>query len=425
MGGEESFTMLAKTLYGLEDLLVSELQEIGATDIRPGRRMVAFTGTLRTLYKANVFLRTALRILVPIDQFDAKNPDEIYDHLYNRVDWSRYFQPRDTFAVDTVVYSNTFTHSKFVAYRVKDAIADYFRDKEQRRPNVSVTDPDLCFHIHIADERVTLTLDASGESLHKRGYRLNQTEAPINEVLAAGILLRAGWKGQCDFLDPMCGSGTFLIEAALIAANIPPGLFRERFAFERWSNFDEDLFTEVMEDWEERVFEHKIYGSDSNPKAIAMSRGNVRKAGVERYVDLAVRRIEDYDSDLKPAETGLLVTNPPYGERLRPEALEELYQKIGSTLKHTFAGWNAWIISSNIEEGFNAIGLKHFHKETLYNGALECELRGYELFAGKRNDYVQEQSEKGVWQRKRDHRMRQREEREDFRRSRKTYRKKQ
>lgn len=425
MTGEKPFTMLAKTLFGLEDILAEELRTIGATDIQPGRRMVAFSGTLRTLYKANVFLRTALRILVPIDQFDAKNPDEIYDHLYHKVNWSQYFRPKDTFAVDTVVYSATFTHSKFVAYRVKDAIADYFRDREQRRPNVSVTDPDLCFHVHIADERVTIALDASGESLHKRGYRLSQTEAPINEVLAAGILLRAGWQGQSNFLDPMCGSGTFLVEAALIAANIPPGLFRESFAFERWSNYDSELFSEVMEDWEERRFEYKIYGSDSNPKAIAMSRGNVRKAGVDRYVELAVRKIEDYTEALKPSETGLLVTNPPYGERLRPDALEELYKNIGTTLKHTFTGWNAWIISSNIEEGFNAIGLKQFHKETLYNGSLECELRGYELFAGKRNDYVQEQTEQGVWQRKREYRMRKREEREDFRRARKTYRQKQ
>lgn len=280
------FDMLAKTMYGLEDILVDELKELGAKDIVPGRRMVAFRGDQKMLYKANIHLRTALRILKPIAQFEATNPDEIYQYLYDNIKWDQYLTPRTTFAVDTVVYSEQFTHSKFVAYRAKDAIADYFNDVADRRPNVSVADPDVLFHIHIADTTVTLALDSSGESLHKRGYRLGQNDAPISEVLAAGILLRAGWEGQCDFLDPMCGSGTFLTEAALIALGIPPGIFRAQYAFERWTDFDSELFSDVLEDWEEKPFEHKIYGSDNHPKAIAITRGNIKNAGITKYVDL-------------------------------------------------------------------------------------------------------------------------------------------
>ncbi len=386
------YKMIAKTMHGLEGILKSELEAIGATDIEPGRRMVAFSGDKRTLYKANIHLRTALRVLVPIDTFEATNADEIYQHLYDHVEWSQYLTPRTTFAFDTVVYSERFTHSKFVAYRAKDAISDYFQDREMRRPNVSVMDPDVRFHIHIANTTVTLALDSSGESLHKRGYRIGQTDAPISEVLAAGMLLMAGWDGTCDFIDPMCGSGTLLTEAALIALNIPPGIFRESYAFEKWKDFDGDLLTDILDEWEERPFEHTIYGSDISPKAISIARANVTRAGVQKHVQLSVKPIEEYTSDTKPAPTGLLMTNPPYGERLRPMELEKLYGTIGSILKHTFAGYKAWIISSSVE-GFDAIGLKHFFRETLYNGSIECELRGYELFEGKRNDFVRERVE--------------------------------
>lgn len=388
--------MLAKTMHGLEDILQKELEQLGAKDIVPGRRMVAFRGDKKLLYKANIHLRTALRILVPILQFKASDADEIYQYLYDHVAWDQFLSSRSTFAFDTVVYSEKFTHSKFVAYRAKDAISDYFTDKEERKPNVSVADPDVRFHIHIADELVTLALDSSGESLHRRGYRLGQNDAPISEVLAAGILLRAGWDGQCDLLDPMCGSGTFLTEAALIALNIPPGIFRTEYAFERWEDFDADLLSELLEEWEEREFEHKIYGSDIAPKAIAISRGNIRNTGVQKYIELSVMPFEEYTEENRPASEGIIVMNPPYGDRMRPFELDKLYELIGSTLKHSFMGWKAWIISGNIEEGFNSIGLKHFHREELYNGAIECELRAYELFEGKRNEHLQQLSEMGL-----------------------------
>lgn len=411
MAGE--FDMLAKTMHGLEDILQKELEQLGAKDIVPGRRMVAFRGDKKILYKANIHLRTALRVLVPIIQFKAKDADEIYQYLYDNVCWDQFLTSRSTFAFDTVVYSEKFTHSKFVAYRAKDAISDYFKDKGERNPNVSVSDPDVHFHIHIADEIVTLALDSSGESLHRRGYRLGQNDAPISEVLAAGILLRAGWDGQCDLLDPMCGSGTFLTEAALIALSIPPGIFRSQYAFERWPEFDADLLSDLLEDWEERQFEHKIYGSDAAAKAIAISRGNIRNTGVQKYIELTVQKFEDYTEENRPAKEGIIVMNPPYGERMRPYDLEKLYELIGSTLKHTFMGWKAWIISGSIEEGYDAIGLKHFHREKLFNGPIECELRAYELFEGKRNEHLQQLSEMGL--------LPDREEREAYLRGREKY----
>lgn len=389
------FEMLAKTMYGLEDVLQEELKALGAKNITVGRRMVAFSGNKELLYKANIHLRTALRILVPIAQFEADTPDAIYQYLYDNVAWDTYLTPRTTFSIDTVVYSERFTHSKFVAYRAKDAIADYFNDRADRRPNVSVVDPDVRFHIHIADNTVTVALDSSGESLHKRGYRLGQNEAPISEVLAAGILLKAGWSGQCNLLDPMCGSGTFLTEAALIALGIPPGIFRNQYAFERWADFDSDMLSEVLEDWEEKPFEYKIFGSDISPKAIAISRGNIKNAGITKYVELQVKAFEEYTIDNRPSGNGIIVMNPPYGERLRPVELEKLYSNIGSTLKHSFMDWKAWIISS-LEEGFHAIALKHFHKEKLFNGMIECELRGYDLFEGKRNDHLENLSQQGL-----------------------------
>ena len=418
---EGTFDMLAKTMAGLEDILCKELETLGASDIMPGRRMVAFKGDKRLLYKANVHLRTALRVLVPIDQFEATNADELYKHLHNDVNWGDFLEPNSSFAFDTVVYSDVFTHSKFVAYRAKDAVSDFFRERADRRPNVAVMDPDVRFHVHIADTVVTLALDSSGESLHKRGYRMAQGPAPISEVLAAGILMRAGWDDSCVLLDPMCGSGTFLTEAALMAAHVPPGIFRDHFAFERWLDFDQSLLDEVLEEWDEVEPKHKIYGSDINPKAIAIARANIQRAGVQKYIDLNVCPIDDYTLDNRPADTGIIVMNPPYGERMRPESVEGLYGSIGSTLKHAFSGWKAWIISSG-QEGFDAVGLKQSVRQELYNGSLPCELRGYELFAGKRDEHLQELSDAGeltpVEERGSFYR-----EQEDFRRSMTGYRK--
>lgn len=379
----ETFEMIAKTFQGLEEVLAKELIELGANDIQIGRRMVSFTGDKMMLYKANFCLRTAIRILKPIKTFNAKDADEIYD-LLKTFSWEKYMNVSTSFAVDAVVYSNEFRHSKFVAYRVKDAIADYFREKEGKRPSVQVSNPDLLFHIHIAQEQCTLSLDSSGESLHRRGYRQEAFGAPLNEVLAAGMILLTGWKGECDFYDPMCGSGTLPIEAALIARNIAPGIFRKEFAFEKWEDFDQDLFDSIYnDDSAEREFEHHIYGYDIDWKAVNIAKTNVRAAGMQHIVTIDHGDFKEFE---QPEEKAIMVTNPPYGERLRPDNLYDLYRTIGERLKHAFQGNEAWIISYK-EECFFKIGLKASVIVSLFNGALPCEFRKYELFSGRFSEF--------------------------------------
>ncbi len=377
------FPMVAKTLYGLEDVLANEIITLGANNVEIGRRMVSFTGNKELLYKANFCLRTALKVLKPIADFKAQSSDEVYEKV-KKIDWTKYLKDKKTFAVDAVVHSEIFTHSKFVAYRTKDAIMDFFDEMNEARPSVRVTNPDVQIHIHISHKDCTISLDSSGESLHKRGYRVDQTEAPLNEVLAAGMLLRAGWDGQCNFIDPMCGSGTLLIEAALIALNIPPGIFRDKFAFERWDDFNEELFQSITEDDSiEREFNYKIYGSDISAKAISIAAKNVKNAGLTKYIELEIKPFQQYTN---APEKGMIVTNPPYGERLNTRDLMALYSMMGERMKHVFPGYDIWILSSN-KEGFDNIGLKPSVKIKLINGALDCEFRKYEVFSGKQKEF--------------------------------------
>ena len=370
--------MVAKTFEGLEDVLRDELIDLGAENVEIGNRMVSFEGDLEMLYKANLCCRTALRILKPIVMFTADSTDELYDYLRD-LDWEQFMDADTTFSVDSTVFGEEFSHSKFVTYRVKDAIVDHFRDKNGSRPSIRLEGADLQLNVHIAGNRVTVSLDSSGEPLFKRGYRVEQTEAPINEVLAAGIILKTGWRGDSDFLDPMCGSGTFLIEAALIAANINPGIYRESFAFEKWKDFDKDLFEELYnDDSEEREFNYKIFGGDIDPEAIAVARKNIKSARVDDMVELSCRPFTEWQAD---TAEGILVTNPPYGERLRPANLNSLYKDLGSTLKNNFQGWHAWIIGYQ-DEQMKEIGLKPSVKIPLNNGKLECSLREYVMFDG-------------------------------------------
>jgi len=379
----KTFKMIAKTMAGLENVLAEELIRLGADNLEIGVRMVSFEGDLALMYKANFHCRTALRILKPIHTFTAKNTDEIYEEI-KKMKWFEYMTEKNTFAIDSVVFSKIFSHSKFVAYRTKDAIVDYFTAKTGKRPSVSVSNPDLYINIHIAHNKCTVSFDSSGESLHKRGYRVAQTEAPLNEVLAAGMILLTGWKGESDFIDPMCGSGTLLIEAAMIAMNIPPGVYRQNFAFEKWPDFDQELLQDIYnDDSNEREFNHKIYGSDISPKAISIAKQNIKSAGI-KCIDLVVKGIQQYTEKPSP-NPGLMVTNPPYGERLRPDDIFKLYETIGERLKHVFTGYSAWILSSQ-KEYFDKIGLKPSKKYMLINGALECEFRKYEIFEGKRDD---------------------------------------
>ena len=376
---KQEFELVAKTFQGLEEVLAKELTELGASDIEIGNRMVAFTGDKAMLYKANFCLRTAIRILKPIKHFKAQTADEVYDNV-KAINWEEYLDAEKSFAVDAVVFSNEFRHSKFVAYKVKDAIVDYFRDKTGERPSVRLNNPDVLLNIHIAEDRCTLSLDSSGESLHRRGYRQEAVEAPLNEVLAAGMILMTGWRGECDLIDPMCGSGTIPIEAELIAPNIAPGVFRKEFAFEKWNDFDQELFDSIYNDESnEREFTHKIYGYDNNPKANEIAIRNVKAAGLSKDIELKIQAFQQFE---QPTEKSIIVTNPPYGERISTDDLLGLYQMIGERLKHAFTGNDAWILSYR-DECFDQIGLKPSVKIPLYNGALECQFRKYQLFDGK------------------------------------------
>ena len=410
MDQKREFRQVAKTFKGLEEVLAQELIELGANEVQMERRAVSYKGDKAMLYRANLCLRTALRVLVPIrvESLKVKNErnrrfesgkyrgeqskkaelikpeDQVYE-IAKRVKWEQYMTEDSTFAIDATVYSESLRNSRFVTYRVKDAIADYWTEKTGKRPNVKTEDPDVRINVHIANETVTVSLDSSGESLHKRGYRVATTEAPISEVLAAGMLLIAGWKGQCDLYDPMCGSGTIPIEAALIARNIAPGVFRKSFAFEKWPDFDEELWSEIYnDDSKERDFAHKIYGSDASFYAVQQATKNVKSAGVQKDVELRQIRMEEIKE--VENEEKIVMINPPYGERLASNKdMEELYGKIGTALKHQFTGATAWIISSN-EAAMKCIGLKPSKKMRLLNGELDCQFNKYELFAGKRSD---------------------------------------
>lgn len=375
----QEFELIAKTFQGLEEVLAQELTELGASNIEIGRRMVSFTGDKAMMYRANFCLRTAIRILKPIKHFSAKTADEVYEAVKS-IEWENYLDNMSSFAVDAVVFSNEFRHSKFVAYKVKDAIVDYFREKTGNRPSVRINNPDVSFNIHVAEDQCTLSLDSSGESLHRRGYRQEQVEAPLNEVLAAGMILMTGWRGECDLIDPMCGSGTIPIEAALIARNIAPGVFRKEFGFEKWKDFDQELFDSIYnDDSQEREFNHKIYGYDNNPKANEIATHNVKAAGVTKDVILKIQPFQQFE---QPVEKSIIITNPPYGERISSGDLLDLYQMIGERLKHAFTGNDAWILSYR-DECFDQIGLKPSVKIPLFNGALECQFRKYQLFDGK------------------------------------------
>ena len=376
------FQMLAKTFKGLEQVLASELIDLGANNVQVERRAVSFTGDKRMLYTANFCLRTASRILVPIATFKAKKTDDIYEQV-KQLDWAQYMTAKTTFLIDATVYSDLFRHSQFITYRVKDAIVDWWMEHGGVRPSVQLTNPDIYLNVHISGDIVTLSLDSSGESLHKRGYRVANTQAPINEALAAGMLLLAGWKGQSDFYDPMCGSGTLLIEAALIARNIAPGIYRKGFAFEKWADFDADLFEDIYsDDSRERDFEHKIYGSDAGFYAVQAATKNVHSANLQRDIEVKQIRVQELRLADKNTENALVMMNPPYGERLSQDKdVLRLYQDMGTTLKHQFSGASAWIISSN-EEALKCIGLKPAKRIHLVNGDLECLFNKYVLFKG-------------------------------------------
>jgi putative N6-adenine-specific DNA methylase len=373
--------MVAKTLYGFEALLADELKQLGAMNVSIGVRNVQFEGDKGFMYKANMALRTAIKILKPIESFSIKNEDDLYRKIY-QLDWTPYLKPTGTLAIDATVHSNYFKHSQYIALKTKDAIVDKFRDTTGSRPNVDLRFPDMKLNVHIDEHHCTLSLDTSGESLHKRGYKLATNIAPMNEVLAAGLVMLSGWDGECDFMDPMCGSGTILIEAAMIACNIPPNLMRKEFAFERWPDWDVDLFEKIEASLlnKTREFHFKILGYDKSPSAVTKALDNIKNAHLEEYITV---KHEDFFKTQKAGNAKLhMVFNPPYGERLDID-LEQFYANIGSILKHGYPNTNAWFITSNLD-ALKFVGLRPSRKIKVMNAKLEARFVKYEMYEGSR-----------------------------------------
>jgi putative N6-adenine-specific DNA methylase len=377
----EHYKMIAKTIFGFEELLANELLSLGATNIQKGKRMVSFEGDLGFMYKMNLACRTAIRILKPIHEFEAFTENSLYAGI-SKTNWSDYISPNETLAIDTTVSSEYFTHSLYVAQKAKDAIVDQLRDKFGERPSVDLKNPDLRINIHIHEHQVSVAIDSSGESLHKRGYRLHTNEAPINEVLAAGLVMLSGWEGQCDFLDPMCGSGTILAEAAMIAHNIAPNLKRKNFAFKQWRDWDENLFNTIADSLRHKTKDCKfdISGFDIDPDVVEKARENIKHAGLDKYIHLSQG---DFFNSQKRNEGPLhILFNPPYDERLDIHT-ENFYTAIGSTLKKNYPGTHAWFITANLD-ALKFVGLKTSRRIEVANGQLDARLVNYEMYEGTR-----------------------------------------
>ena len=378
--------MMAKTLYGFEPILAKELRNLGAGHVEEGVRNVTFEGDTGFMYKANLCLRTALKVYKPIKTFQVFNEKDLYRHIYE-LDWPSIFDVEKTFAIDSIANTEVFDNSMFVSLKAKDAIVDKFRAVVHDRPNVKTQDPDIRINIHIYKNTCTVSLDSSGNSLHQRGYRILTNIAPINEVLAAGLLLKSGWDGQTDFLDPMCGSGTFLVEAAMIACHIPANINRESYAFMQWKDYDAELHQKIVDASLKKVreFHHKIIGYDKAPSAVRKTQENVDHANLSDYI--SVER-KDFFRTEKPVEGKLhMVFNPPYGERL-PIEMEEFYGRIGDTLKQNYPGTEAWLITSNLE-ALKHVGLKTSKKIKAFNGKLEARLVKYDIYEGSKKDKSQ------------------------------------
>ena len=387
----KSFRMIAKTFTGMEEVLAMELTDLGATEVRTVKRGVQFYGDKKLLYKANYQSRVSLRILKPIASFKAMNETQLYDEV-RKIDWSEYLDLERTFSIDGITSYSNITHSKYLALKTKDAIVDQFRDKFGKRPNVNKDDPDVAINVRIFKNEATVSLDSSGESLHKRGYRVATGPAPMNEVLAAGLILLSGWKGDTNFIDPMCGSGTIPIEAALLARNIPSGYFREDYSFKRWNDFDTNLWNEIKTEAENGIkeFDKKIIGSDWSGRILTTAKENITSAGLQNTITLKTSFIDD----LEPVEGGgILIMNPPYGERIKTDDIIELYKGIGDALKQNFIGYSAWVISSH-QEALKFVGLRPSRNITVYNGQLECKFAKFELYSGsKKNSGENKQTE--------------------------------
>ena len=370
---------LVKTFHGLEEVVADELSQLGAKNVLPRKRAVSFEGDKKLLYAANLHLRTALRILLPVLSFRATNERELYRKVYD-YNWLMHFGVEDSFAIDSVAFGDIFKHSKYVALKTKDAIVDRFRKETGKRPSVNVHDPDVGINVHVTGDRFSISLDSTGESLHRRGYRDGRHKAPLNEVLAAGMLKIARWNADIPLFDPMCGSGTILMEAAMLAKNIPPAWHRDKFNFMKWPDFDEGLWLKIREEAENSFISPRVtvLGSDISMKAIDIAKQASLELNLNREIKVSKAAFEN---QRPPAKSGMIITNPPYGERLKKDDILEFYKMIGTVLKRRFTGWEAWIISSNFE-ALKHIGLKPSEKYTLYNGPLESRFLRFKLYEG-------------------------------------------
>ncbi len=375
------FAIVAKTLFGLEEILINELEQIGAKEITKSHRAVFYKGNNEILYKSNLLLRTAIRILKPIKSFEAKNEKELYAEI-QKINWEDFMTVSNTFAIDGTTSGDIFTHSKYVSLLTKDAIVDKFRDKYNERPSVEIENPDIRINLHIKDTTCNISLDSSGSNLGKRGYKLRQVFAPLSEVLAAGMVLSTGWDGKLNFIDPMCGSGTIPIEAALIAKNIAPGSFRN-FAFENWADFDKVLWNKLKTEAKNNItlLKCKIFGFDNDTEAISISKENAVRAGI---ADDIIFKKQDFLKPETQISESLIIMNPPYGERLmEDDEIIPFYKEIGDTLKLNYNGCDAWILSGNLR-AIKFVGLKPSRKIPLFNGPIECRLNKFELYRGSK-----------------------------------------
>ena len=376
---EQNFKMLAKTFFGFEEILAKELRQLGAQEVEIGNRAVSFVGDKGFMYKANLCLRTALKILKPIHTATIESDNDLYQLFYD-FPWTDYLEVDSKFVIDSVVYGELFTHSQYASQKAKDGLVDRFRDEFQARPSVEMNRPDLRINLHIQNDQCTISLDSSGASLHHRGYRTATNIAPLNEVLAAGLIQLSGWKGNTDFYDPMCGSGTILIEAALFSCKIPANINRKSFAFEKWKDWDESLMETIKTSQLKKIINPnvQIKGSDKAPSAVEKAIQNVENANLSDFITIEKKDFFQVEKETKgPLH---LLTNPPYGERLEGD-MTVLYQGIGDSFKQSFPNTHAWLISSNME-AIKCIGLRPSRKIKVFNGKLESRLLYFPIYEG-------------------------------------------
>ena len=370
--------MIATTFFGLEEALAGELMKLGAKNIDIHNRAVSFYGDDGFMYKANICLRTALRVLKTIATAKVFNEDELYDEV-NKISWEKYLGVDQTLSVTAVLNTENFNHNQYVAQKCKDAIVDRFRDKFGKRPSVDRNDPDFSLYVFIFKDELSIMLDSSGVPLYKRGYREDTNLAPMNEALAAGLVLLSGWDGRLPLYDPMCGAGTILIEAALISANVPPGYFRSGYCFKNWPDFNAELFDTIYESVINKINDNKpvLIGTDISPHVLKKAKENAASANVDEMITF--KQADFFETTFGEEKKYTLIMNPPYGERMQKDDLKNLYKNIGDTLKHKYKGSSAWIISSSME-AFKSVGLKTSRKISLYNGGLPCKYCKYEMY---------------------------------------------